>query len=134
MESIVNLIYHVCFDDCAANKYGGLFLFASVYPSILLENSTSQTIQTLKQVSYSLSQENSRYIHTIASIATDKSVLDLTASLHHEKDTQSHFMYAVQLDEQMKGYFHDMPDLISATFIFKTEALTIMKARNIMSI
>ena len=94
------------------------FFSLRAYTSILLENSTSQTIQTLKQVSYSLSQENSRYIHTIASIATDKSVLELTASLHHEKDTQSHFRYAVQLDEQMKGYFHDMPDLISATFIF----------------
>ena len=95
------------------------FFSLRAYTRILLENSTSQTIQTLKQVSYSLSQENSRYIHTIASIATDKSVLALTASFHPEKDTQSHFMYTVQLDEQMKGYFHNMPDLISATFIFR---------------
>lgn len=63
------------------------FLSLRAYTDILLSNITSRTMQTLEQVSYSIDQEKSRYIRTVAAIASDNNLISLATSYH--RSTQS---------------------------------------------
>ncbi|MDD9267269.1 sensor histidine kinase [Paenibacillus sp. GCM10023248] len=89
------------------------------YTDILLTNITSRTMQTLEQVSYSIDQEKSRYIRTVAAIATDSNVISLATSFHRSADSNTLFNYSIQLENQLKNYLHDMPDVVSAMFVYR---------------
>ncbi|MEC0227689.1 sensor histidine kinase [Paenibacillus alba] len=89
------------------------------YTNILLTNITSRTMQTLEQVSYSIDQEKSRYIRTVAAIASDNNVISLATSFHRSTEPKDLFNYSFQLENQLKNYLHDMPDVVSAMFIYR---------------
>ncbi|NOV03597.1 HAMP domain-containing protein [Paenibacillus sp. LMG 31457] len=89
------------------------------YTDILLANITSRTMQTLEQVSYSIDQEKSRYIRTIAAIATDNNLISLATSYHRSTESKDLFYNSFQLENQLKNYLHDMPDVVSAMFVYR---------------
>ncbi|OPH50409.1 hypothetical protein BC351_07035 [Paenibacillus ferrarius] len=89
------------------------------YTNILLTNITSRTMQTLEQVSYSIDQEKSRYIRTVAAIASDNNVISLATSFHRSTESKDLFNYSFQLENQLKSYLHDMPDVVSAMFVYR---------------
>ncbi|UKS31198.1 sensor histidine kinase [Paenibacillus sp. HWE-109] len=89
------------------------------YTDILLTNITSRTMQTLEQVSYTIDQEKSRYIRTVAAIASDNNVISLATSFHRSTETKDQFNYSFQLENQLKSYLHDMPDVVSAMFVYR---------------
>lgn len=89
------------------------------YTDILLTNITSRTMQTLEQVSYSIDQEQSRYIRTSAAIATDKNLISLATAFHRSSQSNEQFSYSSQIENQIKSYLHDMPDIVSAMFVYR---------------
>ncbi|GGI45626.1 sensor histidine kinase [Paenibacillus marchantiophytorum] len=89
------------------------------YTDILLTNITSRTMQTLEQVSYTIDQEKSRYIRTVAAIASDNNVISLATSFHRSTESKDQFNYSFQLENQLKSYLHDMPDVVSAMFVYR---------------
>ncbi|OCT14760.1 hypothetical protein A8709_11325 [Paenibacillus pectinilyticus] len=91
------------------------------YTDVLLSNITSRTMQTLEQVSYSIDQEQSRYIRTSAAIATDKNLISLATSFHRSSQSNEQFNYSNQIENQIKSYLHDMPDFVSAMFVYRDE-------------
>jgi two-component system sensor histidine kinase YesM len=95
------------------------FLSLRAYTDILLTNITSRTMQTLEQVSYSIDQEQSRYIRTSAAIATDKNLISLATSYHRSNQSNEQFSYSSQIENQIKSYLHDMPDFVSAMFVYR---------------
>jgi len=94
-------------------------LSLKAYTDILLTNITSGAMQTLEQVSYTIDQENSRYMRTIASIGMDEKLVSLATSIHRSRQTKDNFDYVEQLENKMKSYLHDMPDFVSAMFVYR---------------
>lgn len=95
------------------------FLSLRAYTDILLSNITSRTMQTLEQVSYSIDQEKSRYIRTVAAIASDNNLISLATSYHRSTQSKDLFNSSIQLENQLKNYLHDMPDVVSAMFVYR---------------
>ncbi|CAH1231102.1 hypothetical protein PAECIP111891_06802 [Paenibacillus allorhizoplanae] len=94
-------------------------LSLNAYTDILLSNITSRTMQTLEQVSYSINQDTSRYIRTMAAIASDNNLISLANSFHQSTESKDMFSKSSQLENSLRNYLHDMPDVVSAMFVYR---------------
>ncbi|MFC5449985.1 cache domain-containing sensor histidine kinase [Paenibacillus aestuarii] len=117
--SITSILYVMFFFVIVMPILLVTFLSLRAYTNILLSNITSRTMQTLEQVSYSIDQDTSRYIRTFAAIASDRNLISLANSLHQSTDSQDQFRKSSELEHSLKNYLHDMPDVVSAMFVYR---------------
>ncbi|WP_410771230.1 sensor histidine kinase [Fontibacillus sp. BL9] len=89
--------------------------------SILLNNTTSQAMQTLEQQSDGFDSKARMIINTVSAIANDDQVISTSAAIHKNDGALSQFDLRKALDKQLNNYFHYTPDVASVLFFYKDE-------------
>ncbi len=87
--------------------------------SILLNNTTSQAMQTLEQQSGSFDSKARMIINTASAIANDDQVISTSAAIDKNDKALSQFDLRKALDKQLNNYFHYTPDVASVLFFYK---------------
>ncbi|RCX13300.1 two-component system sensor histidine kinase YesM [Fontibacillus phaseoli] len=89
--------------------------------SILLNNTTSQAMQTLEQQSDGFDSKARMIINTVSAIANDDQVISTSAAIHKNDGASSQFDLRRALDKQLNNYFHYTPDVASVLFFYKDQ-------------
>ncbi|WP_159886845.1 hypothetical protein [Paenibacillus puerhi] len=89
------------------------------FHTILLDNSTTQTLQTLEQLSYAIEAETKLLINTISTMANDDQVIVSASAVNRAANHLELFELGKKLDKQINNYFHYTPDLATVIFVYK---------------